>query len=200
MPKPDDKSRAKPGSPITHAATPWVSEEALERAVGVAAARGEAGTPHVLFVMHVERLDDIARGCGRDAESAVLDLIALVLSNLTGDGIPFCRLDKDRIAVIKSGCPLSRAPAVARQIHASLEGGVFKWRGRQFRLRASVGAVLLRTAPEGAAGLIQRARDASVAAQELGDQGCILLDGTPGETARLKKEREWFEHLSETIV
>lgn len=200
MPTKNAETRAARSPGKTTAALPWVSKATFERAVGMAASRDQAGTPHALFVIHVERLNDIAHGCGRDAEAAVLDLIALVLSNLTGDGFPFCRLDKDRIAVVKSGCPLSRAPAVARQIHASLEGGVFKWQGRQFRLRASVGAVLLRTASEGVAGLIQRARDASVAAQELGDQGCILLDGTPGETARLKKEREWFEHLSETIV
>ncbi len=200
MPKPEIKTRAKPRPAKTDAVTPWVSKDAFIRAVGIAAARGEAGTPHVLFVMHVERLNDIARGCGRVAESAALDLIALVLCNLTGEGFPFCRLEKDRIAVIKRHCAPSLVPALAGQIRTSIEGGVFNWHGRRFRLGVSVGAVVLLPDAEGPRRLIERAREASFAAQGPGIQGCLVLDGSDEEKSRREKDRAWFEHLSETIV
>lgn len=192
--------RAPNPSGEARAESPWVPRDAFERCVKIAAARGESGVPHALFVLHVERLDDIASACGPDAEAAVLDLIALVLTNLTGNRFPYCRLDPHRLAVIKSHCVPSNSPTVARQIRTSLQGGVFIWHGRHFRLGVSVGAAVLLPENGGTGGLIDRAWAASIAARDLGNQGYLMLDGSAGEKARIDNDRAWLEHLSETIV
>ncbi|MDH3414240.1 MAG: hypothetical protein OEM98_17390, partial [Gammaproteobacteria bacterium] len=110
-----------------------------------------------------------------------------------------CRLKPDHIAVIKDGCPLSMAPMAARQICAALEGGTFIWHGRQFRLGANVGITNLHPAPRGPGALIDRALRACAAAQELGNRSYLILEGTPEESRQLARDRDWFEHLSETI-
>lgn len=155
--------------------------------------------PHALFVIHLERLLDVASHCGRKAERSLLDLVGATLHNLVGNHFPACRLKDDYIAVIKSGCPSSMAPVVARQICAALEGGTFIWHGRHFRMGANVGIITLHPTPRGPGALINRALRACAAAQELGNRSYVMLEGTPEESRRLARDRDWFQHLSETI-
>lgn len=192
---PPAPSRADAGRPEPL----WVSPEDFEGSVGIAVARAEAGVPHALFVLHVERLAEIGGRCGREAETALLDLVALVLTNLIGDGYPLCRLADDRVALIQGRCAPSRVPGVARQMRSVLEGGVFVWRSGRFRLGVNVGAAVLVPAPGGPGALIRRAREACVAARELGGRGCVLMDGTERQRIQLERERIWIERLRETI-
>ena len=177
----------------------WVSPAEFKAYVDSAARRSAAGVPHALFVIHLERLLDISARCGPKAEKSLLDLVGLTLNNLVGHRFPACRLKPDHIAVIKDGCPLSMAPMAARQICAALEGGTFIWHGRQFRLGANVGITNLHLAPRGPGALIDRALRACTAAQELGNRSYLILEGTPEESRQLARDRDWFEHLSETI-
>jgi GGDEF domain-containing protein len=177
----------------------WVPPAEFKAYVDSAARRSAAGVPHALFIIHLERLLDIAARCGPTAEKSLLDLVGLTLNNLVGHRFPACRLKEDHIAVIKDGCPLSMAPMAARQICAALEGGTFIWHGRHFRLGANVGITDLHPAPGGPAALINRALRACAAAQELGNRSYLILEGTPEESRRLARDRDWFEHLSETI-
>lgn len=177
----------------------WLTREDFEPSVDTASRRASAGVPHALLVIHLERLVDISNRCGRKAERSLLDLVGLTLGNLVGHRYPACRLSEDTIAVIKDGCPSSLAPMVARQICAALEGGTFIWHGRHFRLGANVGITSLRPSPRGPGSLIDRGLKACAAAQELGNRSYFVLDGAPEESRRLARDRDWFEHLSETI-
>lgn len=177
----------------------WVPRAEFEAFIDSAARRSAAGVPHALFVIHLERLLDISARCGQKAEKSLLDLVGLTLGNLVGHRFPACRLKDDHIAVIKDGCPSSMAPMAARQICAALEGGTFIWHGRHFRLGANVGITTLHPSARGPGALVNRALRACAAAQELGNRSYFLLDGTPEESRRLARDRDWFEHLSETI-
>lgn len=191
---------AKPPTSKRKGKSPWAPPQKFERAVGIAAARGAAGTPHALFVLHLERLDDVANRCGPEAENTLLDLVALVLRNLTGDQFPLCRLAIDQIAVIRERCVPSQVSVLARQMRTALEGGVFIWRGRHFRLAVHVGAAVLLPEPGGPGALVRRAGKACHAARESGVAGCIMLDGSERERARMKTDRAWIEHLGQTIA
>ncbi len=177
----------------------WVPRAEFEALIDSAARRSAAGVPHVLFVIHLERLLDIAARCGRKAERSLLDLVGLTLNNLVGHRYPACRLSDDHIAVIKDGCPSSMAPMAARQICAALEGGTFIWHGRHFRLGANVGITSLHPTPRGPGALVDRALRACAAAQELGNRSYFILEGSPDESRRLAQDRDWYEHLSETL-
>jgi GGDEF domain-containing protein len=177
----------------------WVAPAEFEAWVDLAARQSAAGVPHALFVIHLERLADISARCGPAAEKSLLDLVVLTLNNLVGHRFPACRLKEDHIAVIKDGCPLSMAPMTARQICAALEGGTFIWHGRHFRLGANVGITDLHPEAGGPRALIHRALRACGAAQELGNRSYLILEGTPKESRELARDRDWFEHLSETI-
>lgn len=178
---------------------PWATRADFEDALRSVAPAIRAGVPHALFVIHLERLPEIAARCGKQAERSLLDHIGLVLTNLVGQRFPAGRLEGDLLAVIKPGCPPSVAPVVARQICAATESGTFIWRGRHFRLGANVGITLLYPAAAEPAELIDRARRACAAAQQLGNRSYFMLEGTPEELRRLGQERDWFEHLSETL-
>ncbi|HSS65227.1 MAG TPA: GGDEF domain-containing protein [Gammaproteobacteria bacterium] len=177
----------------------WVPRAQFEACIDTAARRSAAGVPHALFVIHLERLLDIAARCGQKAERSLLDLVGLTLNNLVGHRFPACRLRQDHIAVIKDGCPSSMAPMVARQICAALEGGTFVWHGRHFRLGANVGITTLHPTPRGPGALVDRALRACAAAQELGNRSYFILEGRAEESRRLAEDRDWFQHLSETI-
>jgi len=177
----------------------WITRAEFEPIVDTAARRTAAGVPHALFVIHLERLLDISARCGRKAERALLDLVGVTLNNLVGHRFPACRLKEDHVAVIKDGCPAAVAPRVARQICAALEGGTFIWHGRHFRLGANVGITSLHPTPRGPGMLINRALRACAAAQDLGNRSYVMLEGTKDESRRLAQDRDWFEHLSETI-
>lgn len=177
----------------------WVTREQFEPVIDAAARRTAAGVPHALFVVHLERFLDISARCGRRAERSLLDLVSVTLGNLVGHRFPACRLKDDHIAVIKSGCPSFTAPTVARQICAALEGGTFIWHGRHFRMGANVGIATLHPTPRGPGALINRALRACAAAQDLGNRSYVMLEGTKEESRRLARDRDWFEHLSETI-
>lgn len=177
----------------------WVPRAEFEAFIDSAARRTKAGVPHALFVIHLERLADIAHRCGRKAERSLLDLVGLTLDNLVGHRYPACRLKEDYIAVIKDGCPSSMAPMAARQICAALEGGTFIWHGCHFRLGANVGITMLHPSQRGPGALIDRALRACASAQELGNRSYLILEGTPAESRRLARDRDWYEHLSETI-
>lgn len=177
----------------------WVTRAEFEAFIDTATRKAAAGVPHALFVIHLERLLDVAARCGRKAERSLLDLVGATLNNLLGHRYPACRLKEDHIAVIKGGCPGSAAPRVARQICAALEGGTFIWQGRHFRLGANVGITALHPVPRGSCALVDRALRACAAAQELGDRSYVMLEGTPEESRRLAQDRDWYEHLSETI-
>jgi GGDEF domain-containing protein len=204
MPKPETGTgpKRRPVKPPAkeRPGTPWVSRDVFKRSVGIAAARSASGVPHALFVVHVERLADITDRCGFGAEGALLDLAALILTNLTGDRFPLCRLENDQLAVIKDRCVPSQVSTIARQMRTALEGGVFIWQDLHFRLGVNVGVVVLTPAPGGPGALIRRAREACVAARELGNRGCLLLEGTEREKARIEKDRAWFDQLRETIA
>lgn len=182
-----------------HELLPWVARAEFETEIDSAARRTAAGVPHALFVIHLERLLDVSARCGKKAEQSLLDLVGVTLSNLVGHQFPACRLKQDHIAVIKPGCPPTRAPMIARQICAAIEGGTFIWRGRHFRLGANVGITALHPSARGASGLIDRALRACAAAQELGDRSYFILEGKPEESRRLAQDRDWFEHLRETL-
>ncbi len=177
----------------------WLKRDDFEPSVDTASRRAAAGVPHALFVVHLERLQDISIRCGRKAERSLLDLVGLTLGNLVGHRYPACRLSDDHIAVIKDGCPSSLAPMVARQICAALEGGTFIWHGRHFRLGANVGITSLHPTPRGPGSLIDRGLKACAAAQELGNRSYFILDGAPEESRRLARDRDWYQHLSETL-
>ena len=177
----------------------WVPRAEFEASIDTAARKSGAGVPHALFVIHLERLRDIADRCGRKAEKSLLDLVGLTLNNLVGHRFPACRLKQDYIAVIKAGCPSSMAPMAARQICAALEGGTFIWLGRHFRLGANVGITTLHPSPPGPGAFIDLALRACAAAQELGNRSYFILEGKPEESRRLAKDRDWYEHLSETL-
>ncbi len=177
----------------------WVPRAEFEAAIDSAARRSAAGVPHALFVIHLERLHDIAARCGRRAESSLLDLVGTTLSNLVGHRFPACRLKEEYIAVIKDGCPSSLAPMAARQICAALEGGTFIWHGRHFRLGANVGITTLHPSARGPGAFVDRALRACAAAQELGNRSYFILEGKPEESRRLAEDRDWYEHLSETL-
>ncbi len=177
----------------------WATRADFEAAVDIAARRTAAGVPHALFVIHLERLLDIASRCGHKAEKSLLDLVGLTLNNLVGHRYPACRLKRDYTAVIKDGCPSSMAPMAARQICAALEGGTFIWHGRHFRMGANVGITTLHPTPRGPGALIDRALRACAAAQELGNRSYVILEGTPEESRRLAQDRDWYERLSETL-
>ena len=190
------KQTAKaPELDVTH----WVERADFEAAIDSAAWKSGAGVPHALFVIHLERLQDIAAGCGRRAENSLLDLVGATLNNLIGHRYPACRLKSDYIAIIKGGCPASMAPMAARQICAALEGGTFIWHGRHFRLGANVGITTLHPTTRGPGVFIDRALRACAAAQELGNRSYFVLEGKPAETRRLAEDRDWYEHLSETL-
>ena len=186
-------------TPAEHDLLPWVMRREFETAVDSAASRTASGVPHALFVIHLERMLDISARCGKKAEQSLLDLMGVTLSNLVGHQFPAYRLKQDHIAVIKPGCPPTRAPMVARQICAAIEGGTFIWRGRHFRLGANVGITALHPLARGPGALIDRALRACAAAQELGDRSYFILEGTPDESRRLAQDRDWFEHLRETL-
>lgn len=177
----------------------WATRAEFEGAVDTAARGTAAGVPHALFVIHLERMQDITARCGRKAEMSLLDLVGLTLNNLVGHRFPACRLTADHIAVIKDGCPSSMAPMVARQICAALEGGTFVWHGRHFRLGANVGITTLHPTSRGPGALIARAMRACAAAGELGNRSYVILEGTPQESRDLARDRDWYRRLSETI-
>lgn len=177
----------------------FASEAEFREAIARARALVTAGVPHAIFVIHVERLQNVIRQCGQEAEEALLETIGRLIERECGPWLAHCRTRVDRIAILKRDCPRHRAVTFAHRICDVLDSEVFRWRGLTFRVGATVGLLELENQPEGVDDLLGRATDACMAARSLGSDGVMVLTGQPGEQARVERERAWRDHIHETL-
>jgi GGDEF domain-containing protein len=164
------------------------------------AARGvDAGIPHALLVVKLERVAEVCRECGPEAEAALVDVVRMTLYNQIGTEINATRIEPNRIAILKPGCLPRDARALGRRVRTALEGGQFLWQGLCFRLGATVGVLEMTDHSVPLEDQMAKATRACEAAAALGGDGVVVTTGRPEEQAALEREREWREHLNEII-
>lgn len=164
-----------------------------------AARDAAADRPQTVFVVQVERLPAVARQCGRNAASALLDAVDRRLDQALGTLRVECRAGESRIAILKEGCGRRQANELGHRICAALDDEVFHWGSSSFRLSASVGVLEMEERPARIDDLLEQANEACEAAHSLGNEGVFVFSGRARERESLDLERDWREHLTEVL-
>ena len=97
--------------------------------------------PNCLLVIDLDGFKAVNDGAGHAAGDAVLQDVALLLTQRVRDTDTVARLGGDEFAVLLIGCELDRARLIAEQIRARIEAHYRDWQGRRLRVGASIGVV-----------------------------------------------------------
>jgi len=187
-----DDGHAEPGMVLE-------TRERFQSQLGSAADQVAQGVPHALLVVKVERVTDVARECGSDAEHALIAIVCARLFDQVGTRAVAARIGDDRFVILRPHCLPRDALALGRRVRVALEGGQFVWKGLSFRLGANVGVLELADTAVAPGDQIAHAERACSAASALGGDGVVLSTGRADYEAMLEAEEEWREHLREVI-
>ncbi|MCB1887244.1 MAG: diguanylate cyclase [Rhodocyclaceae bacterium] len=168
--------------PLSGLANRRAFEREVEAVLGVASPRG-----HALCFMDLDRFKIVNDTCGHVAGDELLRQIGTLLQQHVRDQDMLARVGGDEFALLLRDCGLAHARAVADSLCATVAAFRFPWEGREFRVGASIGLVLLDEAHHDLAHALSAADRACYAAKRRGrNQVCeAALDdaGRSGDTA-----------------
>ena len=123
---------------------------------------------HALCFMDLDRFKVINDTCGHIAGDELLKQLAMLLTDNMEDRFTLARLGGDEFGIVMEQCSLDEAQHHANKIRQVVEGYIFLWEKRVFRIGASIGLVPITHASESFTNLLIAADTACYAAKDSG--------------------------------
>ncbi len=157
-------------------------EREVEAVLGIASEHG-----HALCFLDLDRFKVVNDTCGHAAGDELLCQVGALLRQHVREQDMLARVGGDEFALLLRDCGLDHARRVAGSLCATVAAFRFPWEGREFRVGASIGLVLLDSAHHDLAHALSAADRACYAAKRAGrNQVCEAEPETemrPGDTA-----------------
>ncbi len=115
-------------------------EEALKKAINTC---NDSVSGHVLCYMDLDQFKVVNDTCGHIAGDALLKQLSQLLSKRIRDTDVLARLGGDEFGLLLSHCDLENAMSIADTLRLSVRQFIFRWDGRAFDIRMSVGVVAI---------------------------------------------------------
>jgi len=140
-------------------------EEELKKAILTC---NEDAPGHVLCYMDLDQFKVVNDTCGHIAGDALLKQLSQLLSKRIRDSDVLARLGGDEFGLLLSNCDLENAVQIADTLRLSVRQFIFRWDGRAFDVRISIGVVALNDPKNTHAELMSAADVACYIAKESG--------------------------------
>jgi len=118
-------------------------EEELKKAILTCNKDDEETPGHVLCYMDLDQFKIVNDTCGHIAGDALLKQLSQLLGKRIRDSDVLARLGGDEFGLLLSNCDLENAMPIADTLRLSVRQFIFRWDGRAFDVRMSVGVVAI---------------------------------------------------------
>lgn len=195
-----------PGRSIAASTTPPLAtvpaSTQFEARLATSLAACAEGTPAALLHLDIACAIDIEQSCGASGFSALHERVygALPSRRRGARGDPMLASELCGFTLLLRECSADDALHVGERLRAAVESSMFEWNGHPFRLGVHVGVVELGGPPRSIRRWLEIAREASVAARELGGTGVQLVELGGDAWSNVARECEWHDHLREIIA
>ncbi|GMR06121.1 MAG: hypothetical protein BMS9Abin25_0704 [Gammaproteobacteria bacterium] len=143
-------------------------EDELKKAILTCNEDDEDAPGHVLCYMDLDQFKIVNDTCGHIAGDALLKQLSQLLIKRVRDVDVLARLGGDEFGLLLCGCDLENAMSIADTLRLSVRQFIFRWDGRAFDVRISVGVVAINDPKSTHAELMSAADVACYIAKESG--------------------------------
>jgi diguanylate cyclase (GGDEF)-like protein/PAS domain S-box-containing protein len=154
---------------------------------------------HALLYMDLDQFKIVNDTCGHAAGDELLRQLAAIISAKVREGDSLFRLGGDEFAVLLTGCPASRAEAIANEIRESIEEFRFVSQNKAFSLGVSIGLVPITANSVSVAQLLAAADAACYTAKEKGRNRVQVYESSDVEFTLREGEMQWLPRINRAI-
>lgn len=154
---------------------------------------------HALLYMDLDQFKVVNDTCGHAAGDELLRQLAIIIDTQVREGDSLFRLGGDEFAVLLTGCPVSRAEAIANEIRQSIEAFRFTWQNNSFAIGVSIGLVPITADSESLSQLLAAADAACYTAKDKGRNRVQVYEASDTELAVRKGEMQWLPRINQAL-
>jgi len=154
---------------------------------------------HALLYMDLDQFKIVNDTCGHAAGDELLRQLAVIINAQVREGDSLFRLGGDEFAVLLTGCPVSRAEAIANDIRKTIEGFRFLWQDKSFAVGVSIGLVPITADSESMAHLLAAADAACYTAKEKGRNRVQVYAASDIDLALREGEMQWLPRINQAL-
>lgn len=154
---------------------------------------------HALLYMDLDQFKIVNDTCGHAAGDELLRQLAVIIGAQVREGDSLFRLGGDEFAVLLTGCPVSRAEAIANEIRKSIETFRFVWLEKTFVVGVSIGLVPITADSESMAHLLAAADAACYTAKEKGRNRVQVYAASDIDLALREGEMQWLPRINQAM-
>jgi diguanylate cyclase (GGDEF)-like protein/PAS domain S-box-containing protein len=154
---------------------------------------------HALCYLDLDQFKVVNDTCGHGAGDELLRQLTYILVERARRSDTLARLGGDEFGLLLVDCSIVDAKAVAESLREAVNEFRFVWRGRTFRLGASIGLVPFGAQGRDAAEILKAADAACYAAKDGGRNRVRLYRPDSEELADRRGEMQWVTRLRQAI-
>jgi len=154
---------------------------------------------HGLLFMDLDKFKVVNDSCGHMAGDALLRAITARLSDLVRDGDTIARLGGDEFGILLEHCPRAKCERIAEELRESIVSFTFSWKGRVFKVGASIGLVMIDRFTESAQDALVAADNACYVAKEEGRNRVHAFTRADRAVFNKVTESDWVSRLQAAL-
>jgi diguanylate cyclase (GGDEF)-like protein/PAS domain S-box-containing protein len=151
---------------------------------------------HALLYMDLDQFKIVNDTCGHAAGDELLRQLSVIIGAKVREGDSLFRIGGDEFAMLLTGCPVSRAEAIANEIRQAIEAFRFIWQDKSFVIGVSIGLVPITADSESMAQLLGAADAACYAAKEKGRNRVQVYAASDNDLALRQGEMQWLPRIN----
>jgi diguanylate cyclase (GGDEF)-like protein len=174
-------------------------EEELKKAILSCDADDENSFGHVLCYMDLDQFKVVNDTCGHIAGDALLKQLSQLLSKRIRGSDLLARLGGDEFGLLLSNCDLENALPIADSLRLSVRQFIFRWDGRAFDVRMSIGVVAITNPKSTHAELMSAADVACYIAKESGRDYVHAYKPEEKSVTRHHELMQWSQIIQDAL-
>ncbi len=171
-------------------------EEELKKAIGTC---NDDSFGHVLCYMDLDQFKIVNDTCGHIAGDALLKQLSQLLNKRIRGSDVLARLGGDEFGLLLSNCDLENAMTIADALRLSVRQFIFRWDGRAFDVRMSIGVVAIDDPNSTHAELMSAADVACYLAKESGRDYVHAYKSEEKSVTRHHELMQWSQKIQDAL-
>ncbi len=159
----------------------------------------EHGRQHMLCYLDLDQFKLINDTCGHIAGDQVLKQLAGILQGQLREHDVLARLGGDEFGILLPNCPVEQAREVAERLREAVREYRFRWEGKLFDLRASIGVVPITADTGSLTDLLAAADIACYAAKERGRDNVYLFSPEDRALRERHGQMQWLPVIQSAL-
>lgn len=160
---------------------------------------GGGNKRHCLCYLDLDQFKVVNDTCGHIAGDDLLKGVTATLSKALREADVLARLGGDEFAVILKGCPLGKGEEIAENLRAVVENYRFYWKGKEFRVGASIGVVPITEENSELTDVLSAADSAMYVAKEEGRNRVHVFQADDTAVAQRHGEMQWKQRIQKAL-